>query len=100
MGLKSMYIITRLEVTTNEVKIIEVFREKIDAINHLMSSVSELSKDESLDIIIINDSRIEIFKRTSAWFYGKYKDLEYVYQLSLHPEKDCVCGNCFFSRDE
>lgn len=89
-----MYIITRLEIITNQVTIIEVFRERIDAINHLHSCLAELSKDDSLDIIILNESRMEVYKRTNGYIYGNYKDLRYVYQLTLHKEQQCVCDEC------
>lgn len=94
-----MYIITRIEIITNEVKIIEVFSSEIEAINHLHKCVSELSEDETLDIQIINQSRIEIFKRVVGWIWGRYKDLEYVYQLSVHEEKECCCSSEFFSSE-
>mgnify|MGYP007071601193 CR=1 FL=1 len=92
-----MWIITKLEIATNNVEIIDVYKDKIDAVDDLMIYVSKLSSEN--EVLIINNNRIEIYKRENGWIYGRNKILEYVYQLLYHEETQCVCSSEMFVRD-
>lgn len=91
-----MYIITLLDILSNSVKIVEVFKNEIDAINHLHKEASTLSQENMTDVIILPLRRIEVYQRNYGWVKN-YKDLIYVYQLLEHKESSCVCAECNFN---
>jgi len=95
-----MYIITLLDVISNNTTIIEVFLHEINAINHLHSIVSNLKPVEgSNDILMVNSNRIEVYNRINGWTYNT-KVLTSVFQLSYHKERDCVCVKCSTEQED
>jgi hypothetical protein len=80
-----MFIICKINVIDNSVNIIDVFKDEIDAINHLHKCLGTLSNEAAIDILIVSPNRIEVYHRSYGYIYNS-KDLLYVYEIRDHKD--------------
>lgn len=81
-----MYIISILNVSTCEVELTTPFNDELEAQNHFLDKVSELSKNEKnleYESIILNKTKACIYKKEIGWVKN-YKEQYKI--VTLHHE--------------